>query len=374
MEVILKEVDTNGLLGEFTRFPYIHYGLDKNFVPPLLGEQTKVLSQERNPFWETADRKLFLAYEKGKRFPKVIGRIAAIIDHRFNDYYDEKTGYFGFFECENHGDIAAALFEGAMGWLREKGIRKVIGPMNPSINDIAGLLVDGFNRPPVVMMPYNPPQYVDFIEAQGFEKAVDLYAYRVPKPVIPERLERVVQLREKKGRYSIRKIDMAKLTEELSVLQPLYNIALKENYAFVPISVEEMQMMAKDLKMIADPDLILIAEVEGKPVGFSLALPNMNEVLIKMNGRLFPFGIFTFIMNRKKVRGLRVLVMGVIPEYRNKGIDLSFYYHTFKNGMAKGYRWAELSWIREDNEMMMRMAENVGAERYKTYRLYRKDI
>ena len=374
MNVRVDIVTDKSQLGSFVQFPYHHYRLDENFVPPLIGEQMKLLNTERNIFWRKAERCLFLAYDADKKIKKVIGRIAAIVDNNYNEYYKKKTGYFGFFETENHPDISNALFDAAIKWLKEKGMEDVIGPMNPSINDMAGLLVDAFNQPPVLMMPYNPKYYVDFIEGYGFKKVVDLYAYHTPVTPPPEKLACLVPKLEKRGKFTIRKFNMKNLYEEVEIVRELYNKFLVENYAFVPITKEEFISLANELKMIADPDLLFMAEVDGKAVGCSITLPDMNQVLIKMNGRLFPFGIFKFLHYRKKIDGLRVIVMGVIEEYRKRGIDLAFYYHSFKNAYEKGYKNGEMSWIREDNIEMIKILDTLDAKIYKTYRLYKRDL
>ncbi|MFP4458255.1 MAG: N-acetyltransferase family protein [Candidatus Zixiibacteriota bacterium] len=370
MEVKIVEVDSDRKFGEFIRFPYDHYRLDDNFVPPLLYDQYQTLREDRNHFWQNAERKLFIAYDKKKRLPKPIGRIAAIIDHNYIKYHDDKTGYFGFFETEHHPDIANALLGHATEYLKANGMERVIGPLNPSINDVPGLLIDGFNRPPVIMMPYNPPYYAKLLEGYGFQKATDLYAFYIDNPEVPEKLEKLVPKLEKRGRFTIRPIRMDDLDNELVIIHRLYNEVLKDNYAFVPIELKELQAFAAGLKKIAEPDLILIAEVDGEPVGFSLALPDINQALIKMNGKLLPFGIFKFLYHRRKTNRIRVLIMGVLEKYRKRGIDLAFYYHTFKNGVAKGYYAAEISWIRESNDMMIKMADRVNAQKYKTYRIY----
>ena len=361
------EVKDRAHLAAFIHFPWKVYKYEPNWVAPLVGEEYKLHNFNKHPFWKHAEAKYFLAVDKGQ----VLGRIAAIYDPNFISFQELNWGYWGFFECIHNQGVANSLFEAAANWLKNKGVEAAIGPMNPSTNYSCGLLVKGFDSPPVVMMTYNPKYYIELIEGYGMEKAKDLWAWIVDTPRIPERLEKLGNYALKKGGFTIRKVDFSKIDEEIRRIFGIYNKAWEKNWGFVPMTEAEFLHLAKELKMIADKDLVFIAEVDGKPVGFSLALPDVNQALIHIrSGRLFPFGIIKLLYYSKKINRLRVITMGVIEGYRNRGIDIAFYYYTFKEGLKKGYIAAECSWVLEDNVLMNKALEDIGAKMYKIYRIY----
>jgi GNAT superfamily N-acetyltransferase len=364
------EVDSHKLLKEFVRFPSELYKSDPNFVCPLETERLEFFDKKKNPFYSGARTKLFLA----KRGEETVGRISTCVYFAHNEIHKEKVGFFGFFESINDEEVAHALLKVALITLKKEGMTSMRGPASFTLNHECGLLVDGFNSPPVVMMTYNHPYLVKLVENFGLEKVMDLYAFMIndEKP-LPERVMRLTEKIAKRSAVTIRSIDMKRFDEEVQLISRIYNEAWEDNWGFAPMTTEEFEFMAKNLKQVVDPDLALIAEVDGKPVAFSLTLPDINQALIHLDGKLLPFGIFKLIWHTKiknKVVGVRTVTMGVIPDYRKRGIDTLLYVKTFVDGTAKGYKWSELSWALETNTLLRSLVEGIGARLYKTYRLY----
>jgi GNAT superfamily N-acetyltransferase len=366
----IKPVKTGAELARFLKLPESIYAGNPCWVCPLLVERKEFFDRGKNPFFDTAEVALFLALQDG--IP--VGRISAHISRPYNEYHREKTGFFGFYESIDEFAVAEALFRTAAEWVRERGMDRLRGPMNFTTNHELGLLLDVFDRPPVIMMPYNPEYYVGLFEKFGLVKAMDLYAYYgTDDQPIPERVKRVIERVKQRSGCTIRPIDFGNFSREAAAIKNIYNGAWADNWGFVPMSGAEFDFTAKDMKKIADPELILIAEDAGRPVGFSMALPDFNQVLIRLNGRLLPFGLFKLLWLTKVrhvIDGVRVLTMGILPEYRRRGLDNIFYYETFERGVARGYKWGEFSWILENNDMMNRAAQNLGYRKYKTYRIY----
>ncbi len=373
--ISILKVDNEVLKNKFIKFPWKLYKGYSNWVPPLKFDVRNNLDTKKNPFYQHSKLEMWLAEKDGR----VAGRIAAIINDNHNILHNDKVGFFGFFECIDDNEVAIALFDVASEYLRVNGMEIIRGPVNPSTNDECGLLIEGFDKPPAILMSYNPQYYQHLIENCGFEKAKDLYAYiiyeeQVKKDNVFSRLERMSELIKKKENIKIRQINLKNLDEEIQKVRVVYNSAWEKNWGFVPMTEAEFHHIAKNLKAIVREDLVFFAEVEGKPVGFSLSLPDYNQVFIKMNGRIFPFGIFKLLANRKKIDTIRVLIMGVIPEYQRKGIDGVFVYHTIKNGLSTGINKAEISWVLEDNLPMVQTAEKLGSKIYKRYRIFDKKL
>ncbi|MCX7877852.1 MAG: hypothetical protein N2510_04325 [Ignavibacteria bacterium] len=371
----IRTVADNRDLMEFIKLPWSIYKGNEYWVPPLIFDVRKNLDPKRNPFFKHSEIQLFIA-EKNGRFA---GRIAAIKNNNHNNFHKDKAGFFGFFECENDQDVADLLLDTACQWINDKGLDKVYGPVNPSTNDEMGFLLEGFDSSPVLMMPYNPKYYLDFAEKYGLKKAKDLYAYYIPAEVIKDekvmnKLERMAELIKKRSDVTTRFINMKDLNNEVRKIEEIYNSAWENNWGFVPLTTEEFDYMADSLKMVVDPELVIFAEVNGKPAGFSLSLPDFNQVLKKLNGRVLPFGFIKLITAKKKIDLLRVIIMGVKPEYQKRGIDSVFYLETIKNGVKNGYKGAEISWVLEDNMPMVMTAEKLGAYIYKKYRIYEKNL
>ena len=375
-DLIIKAVDNEVDKMRFIKFPWDIYKGDDNWVPPIIYDVRKNLDTVKNPFYTHARIQLFLALD-GKT---IVGRIAAIINDNHNKKYNDKVGFFGYFECINSKEVSVALFEAAGNWLKENGMDTIRGPINLSVNDEVGLLVDGYDSPAVLLMMYNPRYYEKLILDYGFIQAKEMYAYIFgeeqikvnPKSI--QKLERVADIVVKRDNIKIRKIVLKDLENELLKVMKVYNSAWIDNWGSVQMTAEEFKFVAASLKPLVDADIVYFAEVNGEPVGFSLSMPDWNKIFKNLNGKLFPFGIFKILTGRKKIDGIRVMIMGIIPEYQRKGIEAVFINNTIKIGNSKGYKYAEISWILEDNVPMVQTAINLGAEKYKTYRVYDKQI
>jgi len=366
MEINIIPIRNKKNLMKFIKFPFTIYKGNDVWVPPLISEMKNFLSPEKNPFHEHSEVELFLA----ERNNKIVGRIAAILNHRHVKIHKEKVGFFGFYEAVNEYEVSQILFDTVKDWLKTKGIEVMRGPANFSQNDTCGLLIDGFQHSPVVMMPYNPEYYKDHIEKYGFQKAMDLWAYYLDGSIIPERLKGGVEKVKKNANIRIRPINMKKYDSEVEIIKDLYNSAWEENWGFVPMTDDEFYHLAKSLKTVIEPDFVLIGEVSGVPAGFSLALPDVNQAIKRTNGRLFPLGLFKLLWYSRKIDFLRVIVMGVKKEFRKIGVDTLFYGQTYQAAIRKGYKAGELSWILENNLLMNKVLENLKAKVYKTYRMY----
>lgn len=360
----------------FIKLPWQVYKGNKYWVPPLIFDVRNNLNTRKNPFYKHAEIELFLAE---KDDGKLVGRIAAIKNDNHNKFHEDKAGFFGFFESINDHDVSDLLLDTACEWCKSKGLDTVIGPVNPSTNDECGLLIDGFDSSPVLLTPYNPPYYQELIESFGFEKGNDLYAYDISSTVINDekmmaKLERLAKLIKSKENIVTRKLNIKDLDNEIRRIETVYNDAWEKNWGFVPLTTDEFDYMKGNLKALVDPDLVFFAEIDGEPAGFSLALPDYNQIFKKINGRLFPFGIFKILMGKKKINNMRVWSMGVRFKYQKRGIDSVFYLDIIKEGNRKGFRGAEISWVLETNTAMRQTAEKLGAHIYKTYRIYTKTL
>ena len=362
-------------LASFIDFPHDLYAGDPNYVPELFIAQRDVLTPGKHPFHEHSSLQCFLAIDDNN---KVKGRIAAILNNNHNSFNRANDGFFGFFDCINDFTVARQLFEQATKWLTAKGVATMIGPVNPSTNETVGLLIDGFNAPAVAMMTYNKPYYITLIEQFGFHKKVDLFAYDIRTDTVSDRavkLKEALLKRLGQKKITIRPINVKDFKNEVNKVREIYNSAWDKNLGFVPMTEKEFNYLAKDLKMILDPDFCLVAEHDGKMVGFSLAIPDINQVQIKIKkGRLLPTGIFKLLFGRKKIDYVRIITLGVIEEYRKLGIEACFYASIIQNAGRKKIKGGEASWILETNELMNKAMENINGKIYKTYRVYEKAI
>ena len=352
-------------INQFLNFPLQLYRNSPYWVCPLLSDQRKFM-QPDSPFFEHADGVLFIA----RRGNHIVGRIGAVVNHRYNEFQKEKTGFFGFWECINDYAVAVELFNTAVGYLKQQGMERVRGPASYSTNEECGLLVDGFDTSPVVMMSYNPPYYKDLMERYGFQKSMDLYAYRIDKDKLPDRIERGAKLLEKRLSIKVRPFNKSDFWGEAKRILEVYNSAWSLNWCAVPWTEREFFHLAKSMKTVADLDLAFIAEDKDKPVGFSITLPDINQALKHIKGKLCPLALVKLLYYSRKITFVRIPMLGVIKEYRNRGIDTLFYHYTIQKGIQKGYTAAEMSWILENNVEMNRALEKIGAVRYKTYRFY----
>jgi len=353
---------------KFIKFAWKIYKGDPNWVPPLLMDKKKILNKDKNPFFKTAEMEMFMAFKDGEP----VGRIAAIKNDTHNKVHNENIGFFGFFESINDQEVANALLNKAKEWLQAKGVNAMRGPANPSSNDEFAMLLEGFDDPPRIMMTYNPKYYLELMDNYGLKKVKDLYAYQIdnPKLLKSEKLIRVAEIARKRSKVSIQQIDLKKFKSELERVKFVYNQAWAPNWGFIPMTDEEIDNLAKELKPIIEPSLVLFAEVEGKTIAFALVMPDYNELFIKMNGRLFPFNFIKLFTKRRTIKWARVLTLGIIPEYQKRGIDALLYYEITQRAEKLGILKGEASWILEDNEMMKRGADVMNGEIYKKYRVY----
>ncbi|MCB4792446.1 MAG: hypothetical protein LHV68_11270 [Elusimicrobia bacterium] len=367
----IKIVKTESELMEFIKFPWKIYKNDPNWVPQLIDDYKFTLTE--NPFWEHAEKELYLAYDENGR---CIGRIAAVTDQNFIKFHNEKTGFFGFYESINDHNAAKALFDKAIVWLRSKGMQKMIGPTNPSTNDEMGFLCSGFDTPPRLMMPYNPDYYLYLAEKSGLSKAKELYAYDMDvSGENLERLERLSQIAYKKNPgLKVRKLNIKDFENEIARAVEIYNAAWEKNWGFVPWTQKEFYTIAKRLKDLLLLDTTLLAEIDGKPVAMLIAVPDYNFVMKKMNGNLWPLGIFKFLYYKNKINALRLMIMGVVKENRQRGIEGVLYNESLKNSLRLGFKKCEFSWILEDNIMTQRACEMMGGKLYKKYRVYQTSV
>jgi GNAT superfamily N-acetyltransferase len=360
-------------LAKFIDFPHDLYKDDPNYVPELFIAQRDLLTT--HPFHKHSSLQTFLAFDGDK----VVGRIAAIFNTAHNEFNKANDGFWGFFDCINDQEVANMLFSEAAAWLKNKGVKeKFIGPVNFSTNEAAGLLVEGFDSPPMLMMTYNAPYYADLIEKAGFSKQIDLIAWHWEGDSYDDRSVRLLnalQERLKRNNIVIRKVNLKNFKEEAAALRKVYNSAWDQNTGFVPLNDDEFNYLAKDLKLILDTDFALVAEQDGKLVGFGLALPNYNEVFAKIKrGRLFPSGIFKILMNRSKIKSLRIYALGVIDGYRKMGIEAVLYGIIIREYKRKGFTHAEAGWTLENNTLISEAIKAINGDPYKKYRIYEKAI
>jgi hypothetical protein len=371
----IVECKTRAERRQLITFQWEIYKGDPYWVPPLLSEREAFFDKSRNAFFEHSDAALFVA----KRNGKIVGTIAAILNNRHNQVHNEKTGFFGAFECIDDFEVAKALLDTARDWVKARGMNTMRGPATFSSNDEWGLLVDGFDSEPQIMMTYNPRYYIDLLERYGFKKVMDLWAWwasteKCRDLIVGGRFERVVQMALKRGKFTVRKADIKKFDEEVERVKQVYNEAWLQNWGFVPMTDSEIDHLGANLKQIADPDMVFIAEQDGKPIGVSISLPNLNRPLRKAYPSPRTPELWTLLKflwyRRSMVNALRLIVLGVVPSHRMSGVDIVMMYRTLQVAMEKNLIGGECSWILETNDDMNRMIRMVGAEIYKTYRIY----
>lgn len=366
---MIEVTEVSNALDDFIKFPLALYAKDPLFVPQLNSEM-KVHFSAKNPFFENADVKFFIAKKAGR----IAGRISGIVNRTHNRVHGEKTGFFGFFDCINDLQIAEALFGRVGSYLKEQGMSVMRGPANFSTNEECGFLIDGFNESPSIMMPYNPPYYNDLSERCGFKKAKDLYAYIYEvRDRLPEKVHRVAVIAEKRG-LSVRPINMKRFMSDMMIFKEVYHSAWGKNWGFVPMTDNELHYAGERLKQIIVPEMTLIAEEDGRPVGFMGLVPDFNFVLKQMKGSLNPISIAKALYYKNKIRDLRVMLLGIKREFRNKGVEALLFREGFKPILKGNYRRVEFSWILEDNIPVQRTIEMIGGSLYKKYRIYEKDI
>jgi hypothetical protein len=363
------EVRTDRDLDDFIDLPLKLYSKDPFYVPLLKSELKKQFSR-KNPFFLHAKVRFFLA----KQSTKTVGRIASILNQRHIEFRNEKSGFFGFFESVNDYAVSDALLNKAAETLGNEGMDIMRGPMSFSTNEECGLLLEGFDSPPMLMMPYNPPYYHDLMENYGMKKAKDLFAYILDTPdELPNKILRVAQIAEKFG-ITVRRIDKKMFERDMMIFKEVYNSAWGKNWGFIPLTDEEVVHLGNNLKTVLEPDMTIIAEKDNKPVGFLGLLPDYNFVLKHMKGSVNPLSIMKALYYSKKIKDLRMLLLGTKAEYRNKGADAIMFREAFKGVKKGGYKRVDFSWILEDNIPVQRLVEMVGGRLYKKFRIYEKKL
>lgn len=375
-QILIEPVNSKKGTLEFVKFPFTLYRGDPNWVPPLIEERMAIFDPRKNPFFEHARFQLFVARRDGQ----IVGTIGAVVDDNHNRTHNEQAGSFGFFECVDDPAVAAALLDAAEAWVAGQGMTIIRGPLNFSINEEIGTLIEGTDEPPMVMMTYNPRYYPALIEGRGYTKAMDVLAWifdieRDLKNAPPKLFTVAQKVVEKQG-LRVRKIDMRHFDRDVEMLKEVYNRAWQHNWGAVPMTDHEIDHLAAGLKPMLDPNLIFIAETaEGKPAGVSLCLPDLHQALKRSGGgHMWPFGLLKFLWHRRKITQLRLLIMGMLEEHRGRGADAIFYLETAKEAVKRGYTRMEASWILENNTMMNQIIERLGGKKYKIYRIYEKVI
>ncbi|HBB67554.1 MAG: hypothetical protein A2X28_00780 [Elusimicrobia bacterium GWA2_56_46] len=370
MPLEITELDESGL-GAFVDFPYDLFRKHPYWVGELKKDVRRLLGLG-HPFWRHGERKLFMAFRDG--LPA--GRIAAIINSKHNSFHDEKCGFFGFFDCREDPESARLLFDAAFKWSKAKGMDKIRGPVNPSTNESCGLLVDGFDSPPMVMMPYNPPYYAGLIMESGFTKVKDLYAFQAfTRDGFPERLEKVIRRMTRDGRVTLELVEIARIDGALADLKDIYNSAWDNNWGFVPMTNEEMDELTRSLRPLLKPEYLYFVKVDGRSAGFALLLPDFNSPLKAVHGSLNPLNILPFLYRMfTPINRGRLLALGVKKEFRGRGLELLLIKQAVASAAKMGWEYGDLSWTLEDNDRVNNVILAVGAKVYKKFRIYERAV
>jgi GNAT superfamily N-acetyltransferase len=365
----VQPADNRKLFNRFLKFPFDLYRDNPYWVPPLFSDMKRRFSPD-NPFFRHAEVQPFISMLDGRP----AGRIAAIHNRGYNEFSGENAGFFGFFDCIEDDRVAKALVDEVSGWLRQRGATFLRGPMNFTSNDEWGVLIDGFDSSPMVMMPYNHPYYGRLLESCGLVRAKDLYAYIADVPdTLPEKVHRVAGIAMRRG-ISVRPVDMRNFRREMAIFREIYNAAWERNWGFMPMTDEEIEHTADDLRRVMVPELSLIAFFEGKPVGFMMFLPDMNQVLKRLRGRMLGPGLISAIWHSRRIRDARLLLLGIRPGFRRRGVDSVLFIEALKGLRKKGFKRMEFSWILEDNYPVQRIIETMGGRLYKKYRVYEREL
>lgn len=359
-------------LKDFIDLPWRIYAEYPNWVPPLKKEVRRMLDPHRHPFWEFSERILFLA----RRGSETIGRIAGIIDRHYNECHSEKMGIWGFFECADDPEAAAALFSSVEKWIRQKGMTFLRGPLSPSTNYETGMLIEGFDYPPAVGMTYNPQYYLKLIESSGYTKEKDLLAFLIDGEYrLPGWMERLAERTAQKKGVRIRHVDPKKMDAEFDLIREIYNESWSGNWGFVPLTNNEMRDIQKSVKPFADPGLVFFMYYDDDPAAVCVIFPDVNPLLKCLNGRISPLGLLKVLIQWRTIRGLRLLMFGIKEKYRQLGFPMLAFQHIYKVAREqKKYQNLEMGWTLEDNESINALTMETGAKIYKRYRIFRKSL
>ena len=357
----------------FGRLPWSIYAGDRNWVPPILAQEKELLGWKKHPFFDNAEIVTLLAEQGGR----VVGRLAVFINHVHNRKYNEQRGFFGFFECIDDISVAQRLFEASQDWLRQRGMMTMRGPVNPSLNYTCGLLIDGFECPPCFLMPYNRPYYAALIEACGFAKAQDMFAYELDTNMLEVMVDRykpaVLSMLDRPDMV-IRSMNPAKIQQEIETYLDIYNRSLDGTWGFTPLQPREARHIACELRHLIVPQLTAIAEIDSQPIGAVFALLDYNQILSRLNGRLFPLGFVRLMLGRRKITTVRAMAMTMVPGYQNAGLSVVLLDKLTGLAKERGIKCWELSWVLESNNRSRGSLERAGIKRTKTYRIYDKTL
>ncbi|HUT94778.1 MAG TPA: GNAT family N-acetyltransferase [Thermoguttaceae bacterium] len=368
-DLVVRPVASRREKKAFLEFPWRLYRGDPHWIPPLRVDQKEMVGYRPHPFYQHNAVQTFLAYRSGE----VCGRIAAILNRDHNEHYSERRGFFGFFECVDDEEAAAALFDAVREWFAGQDVHRLRGPTNPSLNYTLGLLIDGFDSPPTFMMTYNPAYYARLIEAYGFRKTQDVYAYRGHVEMLPgvqARWRPVVEQIIEHYDVRLRPLDTSRFVEDVEAFLTVYNRSLVSTWGFVPMSNDEVRHMARSLRHLIVPELAVAAEIDGRLVGATFCLPDYNPRIKAIDGRLFPFGFIRLLRRKDRIKKVRTISANVIPEYQRMGLGLALMHGLLPKGLEWGLQEMEFSWILESNTLSWRSLAKAGAKRAKTYRVY----
>jgi len=374
-EIEISQVSSRRDRDAFIKFQWRIYTNDPAWVPPLIIERKTFLNRERHPFYKHGDAALFLARHNGE----VVGRIMASDDPNYNSLHQSNVGCFGLFESIDNPDVATALFKTAAGWLRKKGRTEMMGPIDYSTNYVCGLLIDGFQFAPTILTAHNPPYYRELIESCGFAKEKDWYAWWFADPAkAAKRLRPLAERFRKRRPVTLRPGNLKNIREESRRLRQIFNQAWQKNWGFVPFTEPEFEFMAKEMKPLLVPEFAWIAEIGDEPIGFTLCLPDINVALRHVNGRLtrfgLPIGLIKLLYYKRLIRKGRLIALGVVEKYRHAGVAEMLVLRIMEETMIKRGITGELSMTLEDNVMINRFVEAIGAQRYKTYRIFKRTL
>jgi GNAT superfamily N-acetyltransferase len=375
-EIEVKPVRSRGDLKRFIKLPWRIYRNAANWVPPLIMERKRHLDREKNPFFEHAEAEYFLAWRGGEP----VGRITAQIDRRWDEYQGGSDGQFGFIEAEDDPEVFASLLETAESWVRERGRERLLGPMDFTTNDECGLMIEGYDLHPMILEPWHPPYYRERLEALGYGKKIDLLIWWLSLGELKQgdrfadAIHEVADKVESEHGITVRNIRKRDLDAEMHRFIEVYNSAWERNWGFVPVTEEEARFQAKNLKPVIDERWCFIAERDGEVLGAAFTLPDINQVMKKLNGRLLPLGWLKFLLGKRKIDRVRVFALGVKPEYQHTGIAARFYVRHIETAAETGSPAGDQGWILETNEPMNRAMEGMGGKLVKRYRLYEKPV
>jgi GNAT superfamily N-acetyltransferase len=366
--------NTKKEIKKFVTSAWQYYKDNPYWVPPLISEQVEFI--HNGPYHEVGFIQPFMAYRNGKP----VGRIIAHYDTRHNEHFGEKRGCVGFFESINDRDVSRALFDASRQWLRKKGMEDMQGPFNFTLYDSPGILVDDFNNIPAVELGYNPEYYPELFTDYGFQKSVDWHAYLLTVdrnfPNLFYKFWEKVRKDAEEGKDGlvIRNVNLKNFDYEKDRIFKVFNRAWEDNWGHYPLTAKQFDKFAQELKMVMKPELVMVAEYNDEIAGVIVSIPDVNIALQKANGRLFPFGLFRILLNMRKIKRIKTIIMGVMPEYRMRGLDVYFYVESFERARKMGYDEADLSLVVENNDSMRNALTHMGAEIYKTYRMYKMSI